>query len=112
MSNDSGYIAVEEQGDGYIRYSNGIQICWGKISVTSSSKNWGVLYEANSVTENYPKSFVSPPVVTAGSIGEGYCMIEAADGTNTRTPKLYAVKPSAFTDLSFTVCYTAIGRWK
>ena len=37
MSNDSGYIAVEEQGDGYIRYSNGLQICFITVSIAANT---------------------------------------------------------------------------
>jgi len=104
---------IEEQGDGYIRYSNGLQICWGNLSFTSSSQGWGNLYEGiNTAYQNYPKSFKSTPSVTAGSSGETYCMIESAYGNNVRTPILCAVRPMAFTNMNFTISYIAIGLWK
>ena len=104
---------IEEQGDGYIRYSNGIQICWGKMSFTSNSNSWGILYESeHAASENYPKSFISPPVVTAGSSGHVYCLVESAEGTTTGTPDFFAARPLAFTNNSFTIDYIAIGYWK
>jgi hypothetical protein len=108
-----GMSDIVEKGDGYIRFENGVQLCWGNISFTSSSKSWGHLYEnIDAVYENYPKSFKSAPTVTAGSIGEGYCMIESAGGNNERTPNFFAVKPASFTNLKFTISYIAIGLWK
>ena len=36
MTFDSHIVdTIEEQGNGYIRYSNGIQICWGTIVTTT-----------------------------------------------------------------------------
>ena len=115
MTFDSHIIdTIEEQGDGYIRYSNGLQICWGKISrTTSSSAPWNNFYESSeNFSENYPKSFISLPAVTAGSNGDEYCFIEAAKGTTTQTPIMLATRPSEFTNLKFTISYIAIGRWK
>lgn len=48
---------IEAQGTNYIRYSNGIQICWG--SQSWSSRNNGTF----NVT--FPKSFSSTPSITA-----------------------------------------------
>ena len=103
---------IEEQGNGYIRYSSGLQICWGNISSTANSRPWGNLYDTPGVYENYPKSFMSAPTVTAGSIGTAYCMIEMAGGNDVRTPTFCAVKPTTFTNSDFTIAYIAIGRWK
>jgi hypothetical protein len=114
MTYDSHIVdTIEEQGDGYIRYSNGIQICWGKISRTTSSASWGIFQESSeNFSENYPKSFISLPAVTAGSDGNEFCLIEAARGTTTRTPDMFAIRPSEFTNIEFTISYIAIGRWK
>ena len=48
---------IEEQGTNYIRYSNGIQFCWG--SQSWSSRNNGTF----NVT--FPKAFSSTPSITA-----------------------------------------------
>ena len=45
---------IEEQGNGYIRYSNGLQICWVNATMTISVYNW-----------SFPKTFLQNPVVTA-----------------------------------------------
>ena len=114
MTYDSHIVdTIEEQGDGYIRYSNGIQICWGKISHKCDSVSWDIFYESNiEFSENYPKSFISLPAFTAGSSGGEFCLIEAAHGTTTQTPSLYAIRPGSFTNYAFTISYVAIGRWK
>ena len=103
---------IAEQGSNYIRYHNGIQICWGTISFRSSSRGWGTLYESNEVYENYPKSFKSLPTVTAGSSGQYHCFVESGGGTNASTPKFNALRPMAFNDTNFAISYIAIGLWK
>jgi len=114
MTYDSHIVdTIEEQGEGYIRYSNGLQICWGNISFTTSSQGWGNLYEGiDTVSQNYPKSFKSAPSVIAGNNGETYCMIESAYGNNVTTPIWCVVRPMAFTNANFTINYIAIGLWK
>ena len=103
---------IAEQGSNYIRYTNGIQICWGKISVTGHSNVWGNLYESTPVQENYPKSFISAPVVTVGNVGESSCMIDMSGGNTVLTPEFYAVRTTSFTNFNFTMSYIAIGRWR
>ena len=114
MAYDSHIVdTIEEQGDGYIRYSNGLQICWGNISFTTSSQGWGNLYESiDTVSQNYPKSFKSAPSVIAGNSGKTYCMIESANGNNVTTPIWCVVRPTAFTNQNFIISYIAIGLWK
>lgn len=106
---------IEEQGNGYIRYSNGLQICWGSISWQSScSTAWGSLYETSSASESYAKSFVGAPSVSAsGVIGKSSAMIDSSIGDTTTTPMFYLCRATASSTISTcTVCYMAIGRWK
>lgn len=45
---------VEEQGDNYIRYSNGLQMCWVYAKMEESVYTW-----------SFPKTFSQNPVITA-----------------------------------------------
>ena len=88
---------IEEQGvetySGYIRYSNGIQICWGYVDA-------GV-----TVTINFPKSFSQRPSISVTS----------------NTTDTNSVVTAQATNQAMTACcnfeyygsfYIAIGRWK
>ena len=106
---------IEEQGDGYIRYSNGIQICWGSISIQSACANsWGSLFEANVMSGSYAKSFAENPAVSiSGDIGGSTAIIESNNGSNTSTPNIYLCRATAMGEVTTcTARYIAIGRWK
>ena len=106
---------IEEQGSGYIRYSNGLQICWGSIEWQSAcSAPWGSLYETGAINGSYGKSFVETPSVSAlGYIGTNSAIVETTVGNNTRTPFFYLCRATAINIvLDCVVHYIAIGRWK
>ena len=106
---------IEEQGSGYIRYSNGLQICWGSIKWQSEcSASWGSLYETSGMSGSYGKSFVETPSVSAlGYIGTNSAMVDANVGNNTQTPGFYLCRATAInTVVDCVVRYIAIGRWK
>ena len=106
---------IEEQGSGYIRYSNGLQICWGSIEWQSAcSTSWGSLYETSAINGSYGKSFVETPSVSAlGYIGTNSAIVEVTVGNNTRTPFFYLCRATAINIvLDCVVRYIAIGRWK
>src|SRR5690606_32303717 len=52
----------------YVRWENGLQVCWWKESVSHTHPNaTGSIYRSDIITWTYPASFVSAPVVVAGS---------------------------------------------
>lgn len=110
------FETIEEQGDGYIRYSNGLQICWGIITWQSNCSNsWGSLYETSQVSGSYAKSFAAIPSISAASLGVGELtgIIEARGGTKTSTPYFYLCRAAGTNTVkSCAVSYIAIGRWK
>ena len=79
---------VEEQGDGYIRYSGGIQICWGL----------GIYDEEQVVS--YAKAFIEIPSIVASM---------KANPTNWH-PAHFIM--SDISGGSSYACWQAIGRWK
>ena len=98
MTYDSHIVdTIEEQGvetySGYIRYSNGIQICWGYIGA-------GV-----TVTINFPKSFSQRPSISVTSNTTDTNSVVTAQATNqTMTACCNFEYYGSF--------YIAIGRWK
>ena len=52
---------VVDKGDGYIRYSSGLQICWGRVTVN------GAITETNTKV-TFPVAFkLTPAVLTTGN---------------------------------------------
>ena len=94
MTYDSHIVdTIEEQGEEYIRYSNGIQICWGYVDA-------GV-----TVTINFPKSFLKRPSISVTSNTTDTNSVVTAQATNqTMTACCNFEYYGSF--------YIAIGRWK
>lgn len=106
---------INSMGDGYIRYENGLQICWGIQSFTFAESAWGELYLYKSEENcNFPTSFSEIP-----------SLFMSATNQNTTFGVLkYYSSISAFgsiqawratssgANLSATFDYIAIGKWK
>ena len=99
--NDHIVDTIEEQGDythdgireGYIRYSNGLQICWGYASAGSA------------VTINFPKSFSQKPIVSVTS--------DTSNTDSKVTAQSASQTITVYNNLSYYGSfYIAIGRWK
>ena len=109
---------IEDQGDGYIRYSSGLQICWGTITWQSDcTGSWVTLYVTSKISESYAKSFVEMPSVSAVSLGmgDGFFGVLASNnlGSATLTPQFYLARPERINGVKdCAVSYIAIGRWK
>ena len=94
--NNKNIDVIEEEGDFYVRYSNGFQVCWGSfLGITTTQK-----------TISYPKSFSDSASVSVNGQSGIYVTIET--WTN-----------SAFTVISTTssvsnawFLWLAVGRWK
>ena len=107
---------VAEQGTGYIRYNNGLQICWGYIQTWEYSHNTEAWY-AGYITEvtvnaSFPKSFLSAPifVCSQGNYNTAHIMCDFIVSSTT-IQKLSLWRP----DSSYynpKVSYIAIGMWK
>ena len=93
---------IEEQGDGYIRYSNGLQICTGRVYVGNTGG------APRNFTLTFAKSFTVPPVVTVGIVGansgERKGGVEAVSDTS--------CSGFVWTTADSIIHMIAIGRWK
>lgn len=50
-------LCVSESGSNYIRFSNGLQICWGSVTISTASTGLAV---------TFPKAFSATPNITFG----------------------------------------------
>ncbi len=84
---------VTGTGEDYVRISN-VQICWG-----SGKANM------NGSTENFPVSFIEPPIIIMNPIADGQIIPSVEDITNS-TATFYL---NTFEQTTFN--YQAIGYW-
>lgn len=110
-----GIGGVEESGDNYIRFVNGIQIVWGSFDVygsTSSSKT--------TTTVNFPKRFVNSGyrlIATPkrnGSIVTQFWQGDTSGNNNnpSATSFKFSIATTSATSYSMGFDYLAIGKWK
>ena len=109
-----GLPTVSEMGTGYIRYSNGLQMCFETVTIatgtsTSSLDSSGNVYYGTK-TVIFPKSFLTPPVVTIGGHDGGSGFYNATTSSVSETQVVIEIygKNSGVT---CTPGYFAIGEW-
>lgn len=93
---------------GYIRYSSGLQLCWGWTGVKSVANNTVISF-------SFPKAFTSAPyVVCSMSRGEAYWASFNETVSSTTTAGTVATFVAYGSDISGTVAYNwfAVGLWK
>ncbi len=101
--------SIVSEGDNYVRYANGLQICYGRFTITLASGNTNGGYDG----VVYPLPFRDRPYVAlapSGGYGE-YLTIHSEQATNTELRGYYRINTSSHGD-STTVDYITIGRWK
>ena len=87
--------AIEEQGDGYIRYSSGLQICWGWQFATTTTDS----------TINFPRAFIRDGFHQVSVSVSGQSSTIYALGWN----EVYVYVANTNTGA---ITYTAVGWWK
>ena len=104
----SKFMAIEEQGTGYIRYTNGIQICWG-----------GGVNDNNITTGKsaytFPKAFNAEPTLIVSAFLLGlYSVVAEATSTTTFTVGFISlwISPSEYAPYGVPFNYIAIGTWR
>lgn len=96
-----GASEVVENGTGYIRWSNGIQLCWG----------YGTTNTQAYVTISYPKAFRYLPTVVTTPVGSSGALLDFFTGVLGIT-ETYCTLLASRTGYSYGVEYYALGRWK
>lgn len=107
-----GMSDIVEKGDGYIRFENGIQICFGEFNIT------GTWNEQNKWTINeniiFSKEFISKPIVTTNYNGSaGWWSSSAMNITNSNFDFGLGLTHNSHNHTDTTMCqYFAFGFWK
>ena len=103
---------IVEKGDGYIRFENGIQICFGEFNIT------GTWNEQNKRTINkniiFSKEFISKPIVTTNNNGSGgFWSSSALNITNSNFDFSLGLTHNSHSYTGTIMCqYFAFGFWK
>ena len=112
LKQQSGIAEMGENSNGqYIRYENGIQMCWNEVYNDDNTSASGALYQKQ-ISFTFPKPFVDIPSVSGTSRNEGSYYVQWVTGravTNAECT-VYAVCTSQ--DRPGFYGYQAIGRWK
>ena len=96
MTYDSYIVGtIEEQGNNYIRYSSGLQICWGMYSRTAET----------SLNISFPKAFINDDTHQIGVSVGGQSQALFVAGWSGTVVVIGNANAGVFT-------YTAIGCWK
>ena len=103
---------IVEKGDGYIRFENGIQICFGEFNITGT---WNEQHD-QVINENiiFSKEFISRPIVTTnhGDSG-GWWSSSAMNITNSNFDFSLGLTHNQHNHTGTTMCqYFAFGFWK
>lgn len=87
---------IDSSGTGWIRFSDGTQVCWAKIN--------------HNTRTNFPVAFSATPVgsVSASAVAE---MVGISEVTTTRIKAGFA-SGSGSGDTTYSGQYIAVGRWK
>lgn len=109
-------IAIHDIGADYIRFTNGVQICWGYKSFTGNEIDLDQMISKASIT--FPKTFIGSPCVILGR----QCGYRINPSINTdaslylgfiKTDHFIVCGSTAVDASSSAVCmYAAFGKWK
>ena len=99
----------------YVRWENGLQVCWYRQSVTGSGSSWATL------NWTYSAAFVERPIVVSAPAeryvsGTGYTTqlytVHAVDQMNTNSNIRYIYNDTFDSTVELVAHLLAIGRWK
>lgn len=103
----------------YVKYADGTLICYGtKTDTFTINNSWGALYrELNEKTFQitYPISFVSQPSFNISMNGANSAMLVNwynSDSVTTKSDRYILARPTSANAQTYSIGWTAIGRWK
>ena len=102
---------IVEKGDGYIRFENGIQICFGEFNITGT---WTQSERCINENIKFSKEFISTPIVVTNNGGAGgYWSSSAIVITNSNFDFSLGATSSTQNYTGTIICqYFAFGFWK
>lgn len=103
---------VAESGNGWVRYYDGTQICYGQQTIQPNYKEWGALYSLDDATvRNFPKPFKESPRLLLTNNGSVACIIIRGLASATAITTI-SVARANIVEQAVTIDYLAIGKWK
>lgn len=115
ISNGNMVASRDSAGTNYIRYDNGLQICWVNTNVNMAIDNaYGSLYQGTYIWD-FPVEFVSAPTVTVGAVkwdtGASWGTLAGAPSTTRATLRGIDILSRASNKTTH-IEAMAIGWWK
>lgn len=122
-----GYVSVAGEAatttGGYVKYSNGVMICWDRkdFGMLSIGSAYGTLYRSSEFTfNNFPVSFYYAPAVSidsrnvGGNISGSWIVksTTSTDSVMTNPGTFFFVSPNSGSLLDAYATYVAVGYWK
>mgnify|MGYP001853675476 CR=1 FL=1 len=107
---------VIENGEGYIKFGDGTQICYGNIAfdigtMTQQSSFWR--YDNANLSISFPTSFVSKPLIVATVVAGNYgSLLYVINCTNEKITQLNVLTLTNASNQRTNINYIAIGKWK
>lgn len=96
----------------WIRFANGVQVCWHTLPVAASNFATSPLYKtAPAVTWSFPQAFVGAPVCVAGVRWDNGTVVGVEFSSANAASVGYAVVGTTATTRGIPML-GAIGRWK
>lgn len=108
--------SVIENGEGYIKFGDGTQICYGNIefdigTMTQRSQFWQ--YQDTDLSISFAKSFVSKPSVSGTVVAGNYAsLLYVIDCTNEKITQLNVLTLADASNQKTNINYFAVGKWK
>lgn len=99
---------IVAQGDSYVRFGNGLQLCWTQLTQTVTNQTW------SSVRVSYPVPFSAVPVqiVVANRDAGNILPFSFVPGTNDAKMLAVNVYTADVAVTTYTLSALSIGRWK
>lgn len=104
----------QSSGENYIRYDNGLQICWINASVNMAINNaYGSLYQGT-YTWTFPVAFASAPTVAVGAVkwGSGASWGTLGNASGTASVIIRGIDAVSRASGSTHIEAIAVGWWK
>lgn len=115
--NDTILATGKNANGNYIKFANGVLICWNLISLTDVSFTaWGNIYGTdvyNVTTFPVPFYDVTPPRITINNVdGNLAVWVTRAIANLTGITQISLARATTASNVNFGMTYIAIGRWK
>ena len=109
--------SIVEKGTGYIKYGNGIMICYGRVSKTVSlNTQWnptGLWYCSAITGETFAEEFTSIPMVQMSVESVTTCwLVPSSISTKAKTYSYQLLSGATQSNITAYINYVAIGTWK